>query len=97
MVDAVVRFDGNDRPYDQSTCSEFVLPYEVVRAAADPSRALGDFLQSTYDAAAICGSRDRAGLERASIDDELRTYLPLLLRLRRGLSRRLRGTRRGLT
>jgi hypothetical protein len=42
---------------------EFVLPYEAMRAAADPDAALMDFLQSTYEAAAVCGKWDRAGLE----------------------------------
>jgi hypothetical protein len=42
---------------------EFVLPYEVVRGAADPDAALLAFLQSTYEAAAIHGGWDRAALE----------------------------------
>ena len=45
---------------------EFTLPYEVVRTAADPDRVLLDFLQSTYEAAAICGKWDRRALERAT-------------------------------
>ena len=32
--------------------SEYILPYETVRTAADPKRALMDFLVSTYEAAA---------------------------------------------
>jgi Family of unknown function (DUF5996) len=47
------------------TLSEFILPYDAVRAAADPSRALMDFLQSTYEAAANLGRWDRAALECA--------------------------------
>lgn len=43
---------------------EFVLPYEVVRAAADPDGILLDFLQSTYEAAATRAGWDRAALER---------------------------------
>jgi Family of unknown function (DUF5996) len=43
---------------------EFVLPYDVVQAAPDPTRTLLDFLQSTYEAAADCGEWDRAKLER---------------------------------
>lgn len=31
---------------------EFIFPYDALRAAADPRRALLDFLQSTYDACA---------------------------------------------
>lgn len=42
---------------------EFVLPYEAVRASADPRAALLDFLQSTYQAAADLGYWDRAALE----------------------------------
>jgi len=42
---------------------EFLLPYEAVRTAADPSATLFDFLQSTYDAAADLGGWDRALLE----------------------------------
>jgi hypothetical protein len=44
---------------------EYVLPYEVVRAAPDPTRVLLEFLQSTYEAAADCGSWDRDHLERS--------------------------------
>jgi hypothetical protein len=32
---------------------EFLLPYEVLRTAPKPGRLLGEFLQSTYQAAAI--------------------------------------------
>jgi hypothetical protein len=45
--------------------SEFVLEYEVVRAAPDPDRVLLDFLQSTYEAAATTAAWDRAALERS--------------------------------
>lgn len=38
---------------------EFVLPYEAVRAAADPRATLLEFLQSTYDAAAGLARWDR--------------------------------------
>lgn len=43
---------------------EFVLPYEAVRTAADPDRAVIDFLNSTYGAAADRARWDRATLER---------------------------------
>jgi len=43
---------------------EFVLPYEVVRTAADPDAVLLDFLQSSYEAAADCATWDRLSLER---------------------------------
>ena len=35
-----------------SDLGEFVLPYEAVRTADDPDRALMDFLGTTFDAAA---------------------------------------------
>jgi hypothetical protein len=44
--------------------SEFVLPYDAVRASADPEDALLRFCQSTYVAAADAGSWDREALER---------------------------------
>jgi hypothetical protein len=42
---------------------EFVLPYEAMRTSADPDGALLGFLQTTYEAAAICAGWDRAALE----------------------------------
>ena len=42
---------------------EFVLPYDAVRMAKDPDAALLDFLQSTYEAAAIAAKWDRDALE----------------------------------
>jgi Family of unknown function (DUF5996) len=44
---------------------EFLLPYEAVRTTGSPDRALLDFLQSTYEAAANAGKWDRASLECA--------------------------------
>jgi Family of unknown function (DUF5996) len=44
---------------------EFILPYDAVRQAAEPDRALLNFLQSTYEAAANSAHWDRAALERA--------------------------------
>jgi len=44
--------------------SEFLLPYEAVRSAADPAGDLRAFLASTYDAAAALAKWDRAELER---------------------------------
>jgi hypothetical protein len=43
--------------------SEFVLPYEAVRAAEAPADALMAFLDSTYEAAADLGRWDRKRLE----------------------------------
>lgn len=42
---------------------EFILPYDAVRTADDPDRALIDFLQSTYEAAAVAAKWDREALE----------------------------------
>jgi hypothetical protein len=42
---------------------EFLLPYEAVRMAPNPERALLEFLQSSYDAAADLGGWDRGALE----------------------------------
>jgi hypothetical protein len=44
--------------------AEFILPYELVRAAPDPDAVLLAFLQSTYDAAADTAAWDRAALDR---------------------------------
>jgi hypothetical protein len=46
-----------------ATLGEFLLPYEVVRTAADPEAALPAFLQSTYEAAAESAGWDRNELE----------------------------------
>ncbi len=43
---------------------EFVIPYETVRRAADPARALLDFCESTYAAGAQLAGWDRGMLER---------------------------------
>ena len=42
---------------------EFILPYDAVRTAREPERALMDFLQSTYAAAADLAKWERAELE----------------------------------
>lgn len=44
---------------------EFVLPYAAVRTARDPRALLLDFLQRTYEAAAVCARGDRPSLERS--------------------------------
>ncbi|MGH8295069.1 MAG: DUF5996 family protein [Steroidobacteraceae bacterium] len=49
--------------YFAESLGEFILPYELVRAAADPDSLLLDFLSSTYTAAADTGRWDRAALE----------------------------------
>jgi hypothetical protein len=57
-----------DRPvtpgaYFDASLGEFILPYDRVRAAADPDALLLDFLTTTYAAAADAGGWDRAALE----------------------------------
>ena len=49
--------------YFDTTLGEFILPYDVVRAAADPDALLLDFLTTTYTAAAELGRWNRAALE----------------------------------
>jgi hypothetical protein len=44
--------------------SEFVVPYDAIRTSPDPRGALLDFLQSTYEAGAICAGWNRGDLER---------------------------------
>ncbi len=60
FADAAIR--PGDAFYSKDL-SEYILPYEAVRLAADPERALMDFLMSTYDAAASLGKWDRAALD----------------------------------
>ncbi len=48
--------------YDKDL-GEYLLPYEAVRRAADPDRTLLEFLQDTYEAAAVHAGWDRAALE----------------------------------
>lgn len=52
------------RAFYHAEMKEFILMYEDVRNASSPEQALRDFLQSTYEAAAILGNWDRAALER---------------------------------
>jgi hypothetical protein len=47
--------------------SNFLLPYDDVRSAANPRAIVLEFLQSTYEAAATLGRWDRVNLERASL------------------------------
>jgi Family of unknown function (DUF5996) len=42
---------------------EFILPYDIVRNAAEPDALLLDFLSTTYAAAARTGDWDRTALE----------------------------------
>lgn len=43
---------------------EFVLPYTAVRTAREPDVVLLEFLQRTYEAAAVSAHWERAALER---------------------------------
>jgi hypothetical protein len=43
---------------------ELILPYEAVRASADPAATLLRFLQTSYEAGAVLGGWDRQALER---------------------------------
>jgi hypothetical protein len=52
-----------DAAFFSEALGEFILPYDAVRTADDPDRALLDFLQSTYEAAANSAKWDRAALE----------------------------------
>jgi hypothetical protein len=54
-----------DGAYYHPQLREWILPYEAVRSASDPDRALMQFLDSTYGAAAALAKWDRAKLERA--------------------------------
>ena len=51
--------------YYNTDLSEFILPYQAVRASAAPEADLRAFLRTTYDAAATLGRWDRDRLERA--------------------------------
>jgi Family of unknown function (DUF5996) len=52
-----------DAAFFSEALGEFILPYDAVRNAADPDKALLEFLQSTYDAAANTAKWDRDALE----------------------------------
>ena len=57
--------DVADAHYDEAL-GEFVLPYGVVRRAADPDAVLLRFLDATYSAAADAAHWDRSALERSA-------------------------------
>ena len=60
LKNARVRPDG---AYYHRELGEFILPYEVVRTAVSPERAILEFVDSTYASAATLGHWDRAALE----------------------------------
>jgi hypothetical protein len=51
--------------YYHREIGEFILPYEAVRTAASPDRAILEFVETTYDRAATLAGWDRAALDRA--------------------------------
>jgi hypothetical protein len=51
--------------YD-TALGEYLLPYQEVRTSDDPDATLLQFLQSTYEAAAVLGRWDRPRLETSS-------------------------------
>ncbi|WP_281180069.1 DUF5996 family protein [Nocardia amamiensis] len=54
---------GPDEAFYSKDNRQFLLPYEAVRTAPDPERALLEFLDTTYAAASELGHWDRAALE----------------------------------
>jgi len=52
-----------DAAFFSEALGEFILPYDAVRGARDGEAALLDFLQSTYEAAAVSAKWDREALE----------------------------------
>lgn len=61
---------GSIRPQQASydgSLGEFLLPYDAVRNATDPQKALMGFLQSTYEVGADLGRWDREALERQEL------------------------------
>lgn len=54
---------GPDGAFFSTDFQQFLLPYEVARAAPDPDCAVAEFLRTTYEAAADLGRWDRAALE----------------------------------
>ena len=54
-----------DAAFFNEALGEFILPYDAVRTAADPDRALLEFLQSSYEAAANAAKWDRDTLDCA--------------------------------
>jgi hypothetical protein len=54
---------GPAEAYVSDEFGQFLLPYEAVRGASDPDRAVSEFLQASYEAAAERGNWDRKALE----------------------------------
>lgn len=62
---AQARVSPGDAFYSEQL-REFLLPYEAVRRARSPEKALLEFLRTSYEAAADLGGWNRAELERGS-------------------------------
>ena len=56
-------FNVPEAAFYDAQLGEFILPYRSVRTAGDPDGLILDFLQATYEAAAVAGRWDRAALE----------------------------------
>ena len=56
-----------DAAFYSNDLREFILPYDAVRQAKSPDATLLEFLQTTYEAAAMLGKWDRASLERGDL------------------------------
>jgi hypothetical protein len=57
-----------EKAYYDTQAGEFILMYDEVRRAPSPTRTLMEFLQSTYDAAAVVAHWDREALEKAPLE-----------------------------
>ncbi|KPC84117.1 MULTISPECIES: DUF5996 family protein [Streptomyces] len=60
---------GPKGAYYSTENGQFLLPYETVRTAPEPDRALTEFLHTTYEAAA-----EHGGWERAQLEDDPRRW-----------------------
>jgi hypothetical protein len=59
--EAKIRPEG---AYYNMQMREWILPYAAVTTSTEPDRVVLDFLESTYETAAVLGGWDRAALER---------------------------------
>src|SRR3954471_8925371 len=58
---------GPAAAYYHRELNEFILPYDAVRQADSPDRAIAEFIQTTYEQAATLGKWDRPALERTDL------------------------------
>lgn len=75
--DGFVSFPVPPEAYYHNELHEYILDYDVVRAAEDPDGLVRDFFQSVYLAAADLGKWDREALEHSRYLEECRDNLPL--------------------